>query len=120
MDEYVDFIDRAVANPGSYERSTFYNFILTNFVESDAENKGRITFDQFDILLDRAARVPRHFGLAPRESDPTKRKAMFEKMELKRDGKPTGFVTMGKFWEWTLEHTAQVIGDYKAGKGYKK
>jgi len=54
------------------------------------------------------------------ESDKAKRKAMFEKMELKRDGKPTGFVTMRLFWEWTLEHTAQVIGEYKAGKGYKK
>ena len=99
-----------------YERSTFYNFILAVFVEADPENKGRVTFDQFDSLLDRAAKVPRHFGLALPDSDKTKRTAMFKDMELQRDGKGTGFVTMRVFWEWTLEHTAKVIGDYKAGK----
>lgn len=118
--EYLDFMNRAVRNAGSYERSSFYNFMLTIFVEADVECKGRVSYDQFDLLLDRAAKVPRHFGLAPAESDPATRKTMFEKMELKRDGKPTGFVTMRTFWEWNLEHTLGKLDEHAAGKGFKK
>merc|ERR1712032_1388108 len=64
-EQYIGFIERAVSNPGSYEHASFYNFILNCFVEADAESKGRITYEQFHKLLDRAAVVPRHFGLAP-------------------------------------------------------
>merc|ERR1711982_165812 len=53
--EYLDFIARAVNNDGSYERSSFYNFILNCFVEADEQCQGRITQDQFDKLLTRAA-----------------------------------------------------------------
>ena len=75
------------------------------------------SFDQFDSLLDRAAKVPRHVGLALPDSDKTRRTAMFKDMELQRDGKGTGFVTMRVFWEWTLEHTAKVIPRYGPVRG---
>jgi len=108
-EQYMDFIKRAVDNPNSYERSTFYNFILSCFVEADAECKARVSYEQFDKLLDRAAAVPRHFGLAPTGSDPAKRKELFESMQLVRDGKKTGIVNFRMFWEWTLQHTAEKL-----------
>merc|ERR1712110_1334185 len=72
--EYIGFIERAVNNPGSYEHSSFYNFILNCFVEADTKCEGRITYDQFDALLTRGAVVPRHFGLAPDNVDESVRK----------------------------------------------
>merc|ERR1712037_928802 len=64
-EQYIGFVEKAVNNPGSYEHASFYNFILNCFVEADEQCQGRITYDQFDKLLSRAATVPRHFGLAP-------------------------------------------------------
>merc|ERR1719238_264359 len=96
--EYIGFIERAVNNPGSYEHSSFYNFILNCFVEADSKCQGRITYEQFSTLLTRAAVVPRHFGLAPTDVDESVRKEMFASMELKRNGVPQGFVTVRKFW----------------------
>ena len=39
----------------SYAHASFYNFILNCFDEADVQCQGRITFDQFDELLSRAA-----------------------------------------------------------------
>merc|ERR1712100_495839 len=49
-EEYLAFIERAFV-PGSYERSSFYNFILNCFVEADTHCQGRINYDQFSQLL---------------------------------------------------------------------
>merc|ERR1711909_70239 len=119
-EEYIGFVERAVNNPGSYEHASFYNFILNCFVEADAESKGRITYEQFHKLLDRAAVVPRHFGLAPDSIDESVRKQMFKDMELSRGGKPLGFVTFRVFWEWTVKHVAKKIELQKAGKGWRE
>merc|ERR1711998_307841 len=119
--QYIGFIERAVNNPGSYEHASFYNFIMNCFVEADTACKGRITFDQFDKLLTRAASVPRHFGLAPDDVDANARKAMFAEMELKRDdGVPQGVVTMRSFWDWTVPHVKKKIELQKAGKGWRE
>jgi hypothetical protein len=117
--EYLAFIERALV-PGSYEHSSFYNFILNCFVEADTECQGRVNYEQFSKLLCRAAVVPRQFGLAPDTIDDATRRAMFTQMELKRDGIGQGFVTARKFWEWTVEHTQMKIDLQKAGKGWRE
>merc|ERR1712127_193076 len=39
--------------------------LLTAFVETDATCRGEITYSEFNKLIERAAAVPRTFGLAP-------------------------------------------------------
>jgi len=119
-EEYIGFVEKAVNNPGSYEHASFYNFILNCFVEADEQCQGRITYDQFDKLLSRAATVPRHFGLAPPESSTESRKKMFDELELQRGGKGTGYVTARTFWEWTVVHVRGMIELQKAGKGWRE
>merc|ERR1712134_15985 len=119
-EEYIGFIERAVNIEGSYERSSFYNFILNCFVEADESCSGRVTQDQFDKLLTRAATVPRHFGLAPPEASPGTRNQMFDELELKRGGQGTGYVTARTFWEWTVVHVRGMIELQKAGKGWRE
>merc|ERR1712211_227589 len=119
-EQYIGFVERAVNNPGSYEHASFYNFILNCFVEADEQCEGRITYDQFDKLLTRAATVPRHFGLAPPESSVEARKKMFDELELKRGGQGTGYVTARTFWEWTVVHVRGMIELQKAGKGWRE
>lgn len=118
--DYLDFVERAVTKPGSYEHSSFYNFILSCFVEADTECKGRVNYEQFEAVLTKAASVPRFFGLAPTDVHEDMRKMMFETMQLYRDGQPTGFVTPRRFWEWTVEHVGKKIALQKAGKGWRE
>merc|ERR1711953_1646049 len=94
-EEYIGFVEKAVNNPGSYEHASFYNFILNCFVEADEQCQGRITYDQFDKLLSRAATVP---------PSTEARKKMSDELELKCGGKGTGYVTTRTFWEWTVVH----------------
>merc|ERR1711970_920507 len=91
--EYLGFIERAVIIVCSYERASFYNFILNCFVEADEQCEGRISQDQFDKLLTRAATVPRHFGLAPAEASAGTRSQMFAEMSA-----GTGYVNAFKAW----------------------
>jgi len=114
--EYLDFIEIAVSDNTSYNRSSFYNFMLNLFVEADESGTGRVNRDQFDALLCRAAAVPRHFGLAPPDVDKAVRDKMFESMELRRGDTRTGFVTFRKFYEWSIDHIAEKIRLHKATK----
>jgi hypothetical protein len=114
--EYLDFIEIAVNDKTSYNRSTFYNFMLNMFVEADEACTGRVNRAQFDALLTRAAQVPRHFGLAPPEVDKATRDKMFDSMELRRGDQRTGYVTFRKFYEWSIDHIAEKIRMHKAGK----
>jgi Ca2+-binding EF-hand superfamily protein len=114
--EYLDFIEIAVNDKTSYNRSTFYNFMLNLFVEADESCSGRVNRAQFDALLTRAAHVPRHFGLAPPEVDKATRDKMFDSMELRRGDQRTGYVTFRKFYEWSIDHIAEKIRLHKAGK----
>jgi hypothetical protein len=116
--EYLDFIEVAVNDKTSYNRSTFYNFMLNIFVEADESCSGRVNRAQFDKLLTRAAQVPRHFGLAPPDVDTATRDKMFASMELLRGDQRTGYVTFRKFYEWSIEHIAEKIRLHKAGKGH--
>merc|ERR1711909_251228 len=89
---------------GLYQVQDYSEEEYIGFVERDEQCEGRITYDQFDKLLTRAAVVPRHFGLAPPESSTEARKKMFDQLELVRGDKKSGFVTARTFWEWTVVH----------------
>jgi hypothetical protein len=114
--EYLDFIEIAVKDKTSYNRSSFYNFMLNIFVEADESCSGRVNRAQFDALLSRAAEIPRHFGLAPPEVDKATRDKMFDSIELRRGDERTGYVTFRKFYEWSIDHIALKIRLHKAGK----
>jgi hypothetical protein len=108
-EEYVSYVDQAVNNPDSIASTTLYNYLLTLFVEADQECKGRISFEQFDHLVDIAAASPRHFGLAPQTRDAAARKEMFDAM----DSTKTGFVTFRKFLRFVRVHAKAKVAEYK-------
>merc|ERR1712070_366882 len=65
QDEFVNYCAAAVSNPGSEEYKSLYEHLLKTFVESDVEEAGAIRRQQFDILIEDAARAPRVVGLGP-------------------------------------------------------
>jgi hypothetical protein len=109
-------LEVACSDKNSREYAGLYEFLLTLFVEVDEGCKGEISFNEFNGLIERAALVPRTFGLAPPDGTHEERKAIFASM----DDTKTGLITFRKFLEWVVSHTAGKVAAQKAGKGYKK
>lgn len=113
---FLAYLEHALDNPTSSAFATFYQFLLTIFVEADKDCKGQITRDQLDNLLERAARVPRLFGLAPMTASKEERDKVFASMDSNNEG----YITFRKFMRWTVEHTTVKVKMHKSGWGYKK
>lgn len=108
-EEYLSFLDDAVNKKKSGASASFYNYLLTIFVEADEAGKGRIDYGEFVKLIDIAAKTPRAFGLAPDSQDEAARKAMFAAM----DSTNSGFITFRKFLRFTREHVKEKLKAHK-------
>jgi len=115
-DTFMNYLEYALHNPSSGAYASLYEFLLTIFVESDKNCKGTINRQEFDVLVDRAAVVPRQFGLAPAGSSAELRTKIFNSM----DDNSSGTITFRKFIAWTVEHSKLKIKNQREGKGYKK
>jgi hypothetical protein len=113
---FLNYLEHALNNPQSSAFASFYEFMLSIFIEADVDCMGQITREQIDILLDRAAHVPRVFGLAPSSGTKEHRDKIFASMDENNEG----YVTFRKFLAWTVDHTKLKIKMQKAGEGYKK
>jgi len=109
VEEYLAFLDKAVNDKKSGASASFYQYLLTTFVEADAGCKGKISFAEFNKLIDLAAATPRYFKLAPDSQDTAARKAMFESM----DSTQSGFVTFRKFLRFTRTHVRAKLASRK-------
>lgn len=113
---FLNYLEHALNNPNSGAFASFYEFLLTVFIEADVKCKGTIAREELDILLDRAAKVPRVFGLAPPSGTKEHRDKIFNSMDSNNEG----YITFRKFLAWTVDHTKLKIKMQKAGEGYKK
>jgi hypothetical protein len=108
--DFLKAVDNAVHDPHSADHQNFYEFLLTIFVEEDHLCKGVVNLEGFTRLINRAAYVPRHFGLAPPSADAARIAELYAAMEDSR----LGGVTFRKFLQWTKEHTKGKIEAHKA------
>lgn len=113
---FLSYLDHALTNPTSSAFTTYYQFLLKIFIEADKDCKGTISRAQLDPLLERAAQVPRQFGLAPMTASKEFRDAVFASMDTNNSGN----VTFRKFLRWTVEHSKGKIQSIKAGTGFHK
>jgi len=97
-----------VNDPHSGASVTFYNYLLTVFVEGDVRANGKVSFEDFDKLVDVAAATPRYFKLAPDTRVEAERRQMFEAM----DSSGSGFVTFRKFLRFVREHTREKLAEH--------
>jgi hypothetical protein len=100
QEDFLVAIDNAVNKPDSADATRLYEFLMTIYVEEDHACKGVVTLDGFQRLVNRAALVPREFGLAPSVVDEARVRELYASME---DPKMGG-VTFRTFLAWTREH----------------
>jgi len=118
---FVKFLERGLSDKSSEEYKALYEHLFKTFVESDAEEKGAISFAQFDILIEDAAQAPRALGLAPstEQAYPTAghkqsaRQQMFNQMDTNN----SGTITFDKFLTWAMNHIGLKVNEYRSGGG---
>lgn len=118
---FVKFLEQALADKGSEQYKSLYEFLFKTFVESDVEERGAITLEQFDILIEDAAQAPRALGLAPTTeqaySNPAQKRQARQREFQQMDVDRAGVITFDKFLNWCLTHVAAKIQEYRANGG---
>jgi len=104
-DAFLMALKAAVTDRTSPEFRRLYEFLLTIFVEEDHDCRGVICRDGFERIIERAALVPRAFGLAPPKTSVVRLDELYEAMEDRRmEG-----ITFRKFLEWSVQHLEQKV-----------
>merc|ERR1712167_247314 len=57
--QFLLYVTKAMEDQNSGAYASFYEFALCLFVEADLSGTGRINYEQFDVLVTKAAAVPR-------------------------------------------------------------
>merc|ERR1711870_124787 len=113
---FVQFLRKALSNASTEEYKELYSFLYRNFVEADADQKGTITLEQFDVLVEKSASAPRQLGLAPTSSSMftsvedrvASRKQLFDNMDADR----SGTITFQEYLGYTLQHIADKLHEH--------
>merc|ERR1711988_1371944 len=99
-EDFLRAITVAISDRKSPEFTRLYEFLLTVFVEEDHECRGVVDREGFWRLVNRAAAVPRQFGLAPPSASADRMEELYRTME---DPRLQG-ITFRKFLEWSVKH----------------
>ena len=106
-EEFIAFIKKAVVKKTPENRELYY-FLLKCFVDADGDKSGSVGPEEFDEMIEIAARAPRRFGLAPSSEKMfatkaerlAKRKEYFADMDTNGDGK----IDFDEWHAYALEH----------------
>jgi len=116
QEEMVKYCAVAVRDPHSEQYKSLYEHLFKTFVESDVEENGAIRREQFDVLIEDAAKAPRVVGLAPSSSQTyateAHKNAARDQMFQAMDTNGTGLITFDKFLAWSVEHIAGKVQAY--------
>jgi len=116
QEEMVKYCAAAVRDPHSEQYKSLYEHLFKTFVESDVEENGAIRREQFDVLIEDAAKAPRVVGLAPSSSQTyateAHKNAARDQMFQAMDTNGTGLITFDKFLAWSVEHIAGKVQAY--------
>jgi len=107
----VKFIKKATSSKQTREYEELYHFLLTCFIESDRDFDGRVTADDFDVMVERAGSLPRKWGFAPTTAEmfaTPQERADFRKKEfavINQSG--TGYIAFDEWLNWAYRHISE-------------
>merc|ERR1719410_2289723 len=117
--QFIDFCRKATSDSSSAEAERLYQFLLQCFSTADNEFDGKVDLEEFDMMVELAAKDVRRLGLAPTHKQTYKsseerkaaRKMLFEKM----DNEKSGFIRFEQWLEYALKHIAEKVASTTAG-----
>jgi hypothetical protein len=121
-EEFVSFLELAMQNRHSEEFKGLFEHLFKTFVEQDVMMKGTINFEEFDLLVEEAARAPRSLRLAPQAHECYQstmqrqqvRRELFDTMDKDKGGT----ITFDEYLNWAIGHIASKIQEFQAGNRY--
>merc|ERR1712039_815254 len=113
---FIQFLRKALSNTHCEEYKELYSFFYRNFVEADLDQKGTVTLEQFDVLVEKSAAAPHQLGLAPTsdamftsaQDRVASRKQLFDNMDADR----SGTITFQEYLGYTLQHIADKLHEH--------
>lgn len=103
--------------PGTQAERELYGFLAVAFGDVDADKDGLIGIDEFDLLCEKVAALPRRFGMAPSwekeyqgdiEARKEARKAMFVALDI-RNGPARNKLGLKQFVRWARAHILRKV-----------
>jgi hypothetical protein len=103
--------------PGTKAQRELYGFLAVAFGDVDANKDGLIGIEEFDLLCEKVAALPRRFGMAPSweaeyqgdlEARKEARKAMFVALDI-RNGPPRNALGLKQFIRWARDHILRKV-----------
>mmetsp|Transcript_51735 Transcript_51735/g.147475 ORF Transcript_51735/g.147475 Transcript_51735/m.147475 type:complete len:547 (+) Transcript_51735:118-1758(+) len=115
---FLQFLRTAVSNRTSVEYQELYQFLFKNFVLADTDQKGSVTFEQFDHLVELSANAPRSLDLAPPTEKMFKsngeRRAARKKLFDSMDADKGGAISFDEYLKYTITHIAEKVSSKAA------
>lgn len=112
---FLKFLKTAVSDKSSVEYQELYQFLFKNFVLADSDQKGSVTFQQFDLLVELSANAPRSLDLAPPTEKMFKsagaRRAARKKLFDSMDSDKGGTVSFDEYLKYTIDHIAEKVSN---------
>jgi Ca2+-binding EF-hand superfamily protein len=112
-DEFIAFSRGATSDKSSPEYAQLYQFLLDCFRSADSDYDGKVSVEEFDMMVELAARDVRRLGLAPTHKQTYKtsgerlaaRKKLFQAMDADR----SGFIGFDEWLQYSLKHIAEKV-----------
>jgi len=122
QEEFVAFLELAMQNRHSEQFKALYEHLFKTFVEQDVMVKGAINFEEFDLLIEEAAKAPRTLRLAPQAHESytsaAQRQQARQQLFATMDKDNGGSITFEEYLNWAIGHIAGKIQEYRAGNRY--
>merc|ERR1712079_751586 len=117
--EFVAFCRRATNDASSQEYEALYQFLLQCFAVADNDYDGKVDVEEFDMMVELAAKDVRRLGLAPTH------KQIYKTMEERRvarkkffdsiDTEGLGHLTFERWLEFVIKHIAGKVDTAPVG-----
>lgn len=99
---------------GTPEERQLYAYLASCFGDCDVDKDGSIDHEEFDVLLEVVAALPRRFGFAPnwraeygtRNARQRARMALFNSIDGANGFRPRGKFSLSQFMDWARDHIA--------------
>ena len=117
--EFVSFCKAATKDVKSQEYGVLYRFLLHCFTTGDGDCDGKVSFDEFNRMIEMAAFTVRRLGLAksttsmyktPEIRDEARRK-MFDDVDIQKNG----YIAFEDWLEYTTKHIIGKVASIEAG-----
>merc|ERR1719410_2971789 len=106
--QFIAFARLAVTDKSSPEFEKLYQFLLECFTSADNDYDGKVDVEEFDTMVELAARDVRRLGLAPTHkqtyNSATERRAARLKLFQAMDADNSGFIGFQEWLQYSLTH----------------